>query len=156
MKLFRKNIVWHNVMMVMNCFVVWLNDEKRLALFLAGAIVRDTHYCESPPDLNIELEHWNSSRTWTCAEPEFRLISIKLGSSDNHYTTAPPAISGMGLLSSLCISPFSNSVTAFRNVFALDRSDISFFHLYFNTILFNIIFPGYFHYSTTKLFSATH
>ena len=55
MKLFRKNIVWHNVMLVMNCFVVWLNDEKRLALFLAGTIVRDTHYCESPPQAGLEL-----------------------------------------------------------------------------------------------------
>ena len=28
------------------------------------------------------------SRIWTCAEPEFRLWSMKLCSSDNHYTTA--------------------------------------------------------------------
>ena len=28
-----------------------------------------------------------ASRTWTCAEPEFRLYWIKLYSSDNHYTT---------------------------------------------------------------------
>ena len=29
-------------------FVVWLTDERRLALFPAGTIVRDTHHCESP------------------------------------------------------------------------------------------------------------
>ena len=28
-----------------------------------------------------------ASRTWTCAEPEFRLCWMKLCSSDNHYTT---------------------------------------------------------------------
>ena len=32
---------------------------------------------------------WHAaSRIWTCAEPEFRLIWIKLCSSDNPYTTA--------------------------------------------------------------------
>ena len=31
-----------------------------------------------------------TSRIWTCAEPEFRLCWIKLWSSDNHCTTAPP------------------------------------------------------------------
>ena len=29
-------------------FVVWLTDEKRLALFPVGTIVRDSHHCESP------------------------------------------------------------------------------------------------------------
>ena len=79
-----------------------------------------------------------ASRTWTCAEPEFRLISIKLGSSDNHHTTAPPAISGMGLLSSLCISPFWNSVTAFRNAFASDRSDCDRFFISTSILFFSI------------------
>ena len=32
----------------MNFFVVWLTDERRLALFPAGTIVRDPHHCESP------------------------------------------------------------------------------------------------------------
>ena len=30
------------------------------------------------------------SRIWTSAEPAFRLCWMKLCSSDNHYTTAPP------------------------------------------------------------------
>ena len=35
--------------MMMNCFfVVWLTNEKRLALFPAGIIVRDPHIRESP------------------------------------------------------------------------------------------------------------
>ena len=32
----------------MNCFVVWLIDERRLALFTDGVIVRDPHRRESP------------------------------------------------------------------------------------------------------------
>ena len=36
------------MMMMMNCFVVWLTDERRLALFPAGTIVRDPHHHESP------------------------------------------------------------------------------------------------------------
>ena len=34
------------MMMTMNCFVVWLTGEKRLALFPAGTIVRDPHHSE--------------------------------------------------------------------------------------------------------------
>ena len=38
-------------------FVVWLTDERRLASFPAGTIVRDPHHCESPArreqDLNL-------------------------------------------------------------------------------------------------------
>ena len=48
-------------------FVVWLTDERRLALFPAGTIVRDPYHRKS----------------------EFRLSWMKLCSSDNHYTTAP-------------------------------------------------------------------
>ena len=33
---------------MMNCFIVWLTDERRLALFPAGSIVRDPHHRESP------------------------------------------------------------------------------------------------------------
>ena len=33
---------------MMNCFVVWLTDERHLALFPAGTIVRDPHFRESP------------------------------------------------------------------------------------------------------------
>ena len=32
----------------MNVFVIWLTDEKRLALFPAGTNVRDPHHRESP------------------------------------------------------------------------------------------------------------
>ena len=33
----------------LNCFfVVWLTDERRLALFPIGTIVRDPHHRESP------------------------------------------------------------------------------------------------------------
>ena len=33
----------------LNCFfVVWLTDERRLALFPVGTIVRDPHHRESP------------------------------------------------------------------------------------------------------------
>ena len=44
-------------MMMMNFFVVWLTDERSLALFPAGTIVRDPHHLESPTrrdqDLNL-------------------------------------------------------------------------------------------------------
>ena len=47
----------HVMMTMMNCFVVWLTDERRLALFPAGTIVRDPHHLESPTrneqDLNL-------------------------------------------------------------------------------------------------------
>ena len=33
---------------MMNCFVVWLTDERCLAVFPAGTIVRDPHHRESP------------------------------------------------------------------------------------------------------------
>ena len=36
------------MMMMMNCFVVWLTDEIRLALFPDGTIFRDPHHLESP------------------------------------------------------------------------------------------------------------
>ena len=35
------------MMIMMNCFVVWLTDKRRLTLFLAGTIVRDPHHLES-------------------------------------------------------------------------------------------------------------
>ena len=34
-------------MTMMSCFVVWLNDERRLSLFSAGIIVRGAHNRES-------------------------------------------------------------------------------------------------------------
>ena len=66
-------------------FVVWLSDERHLALFPAGTIVRDTDHLESL-----------SSRIWTCAELEARLCWMKLSSSTplhhhttNHYSMVP-------------------------------------------------------------------
>ena len=45
------------MMMMMNCFVVWLTDERHLDLFPAGTIVRDPHRLESltqpKQDLNL-------------------------------------------------------------------------------------------------------
>ena len=35
-------------MMMMNCFVVWLTDERHSALLPVGTIVRDPHHCKSP------------------------------------------------------------------------------------------------------------
>ena len=52
-----------------------------LALFPAGTTVRDPHHHESATRLEQD---------WTFAEPEFKLYWMKLCSSDNHYTTAPP------------------------------------------------------------------
>ena len=41
----------------LNCFVVWLTDERHLSLFPAGTIVRDPHHRESPThheqDMNL-------------------------------------------------------------------------------------------------------
>ena len=64
--------------LMMNCFVVWLTNERRLALFLAGTVVRDPHIAD----------FWHgASRLWIWTEPEFRLSRMKLCSSDIHYTT---------------------------------------------------------------------
>ena len=60
-------------------FVVWLTDERRLALLSARTIVRD---------LTIANLRHAASRIWTCAEPEFRLCWMMLSSGDNHYTAA--------------------------------------------------------------------
>ena len=62
----------------------WLT-KRRLALFLAGTIVRDPHLLESPTRREQDF-------TWT--ESEFRLCWVKLCSSDNHYTTAPITMNG--------------------------------------------------------------
>ena len=58
-------------------FVVWLTDERRLALFPAGAIVIDLTIANLQPA---------ASGVRTCAEPEFRRSWMKFCSSDNHYT----------------------------------------------------------------------
>ena len=47
----------HRLMMMKNCFVVSLTNERHLALYPAGTIVRDPHHRESPTrceqDLNM-------------------------------------------------------------------------------------------------------
>ena len=45
-------------------FVVWLTDERRLALFSDGTIVRDPHHLESPTHRKQDL---NLCRTWVQA-----------------------------------------------------------------------------------------
>ena len=45
-------------------FVVWLTDEKRVALFPAGTIVRDPHHGKSPTRREQDL---NLRRTWAQA-----------------------------------------------------------------------------------------
>ena len=44
--------------------MVWLTDERGLALFPAGTIVRDPHHCESPktPRAGFEPAHNLSSQ----------------------------------------------------------------------------------------------
>ena len=45
-------------------FVVWLTNERRLALFPARTMVRDPHHCESPTRCEQDL---NLRRTWVQA-----------------------------------------------------------------------------------------
>ena len=65
---------------MMNCFVVWLTEERRLAILTARTIVRDPHHRESPKRHEQDL---NLRRTWLSCR------SIKLCSSYNHFTMAP-------------------------------------------------------------------
>ena len=60
-------------------FVVWLTDERCLALFPAWTVFRDPHHLES---LTLREQDLN------CVEPEFKLCWMKLCSSDNRYTTS--------------------------------------------------------------------
>ena len=64
-------------------FVVWLTEERHLALFPAGALSEI---------LTIAILRHTASRVWTCAEPEFRRNWVKLCSSDNHCTAAPHTV----------------------------------------------------------------
>ena len=65
---------------LVNCFfVVWLTDERRLALFPAETIVRDLHHRES----------------LTRREQSLNLRRI---CSDSHYTTAPHYAKNFGFL----------------------------------------------------------
>ena len=68
------------VVMMINCFVVWLTDERRLVYFRSDPL---------PEILTIANLQHAACRTWTSMEPKFRLCWMKLCSSDNHYTTAP-------------------------------------------------------------------
>ena len=43
-RLIQKKLQMNMIMMMMNCCMVWLNDERRLALFPARTIVRDPHH----------------------------------------------------------------------------------------------------------------
>ena len=46
-----------NLFIYLSCFVVWLIDERHLALFPAGTIVRDPHDRESPTGREQHLNH---------------------------------------------------------------------------------------------------
>ena len=67
------------MMMKMNCFCEWLIDQKRLSLFPAGIIVKDSYHIKSSKCreqlLNVHKTH-------------FRLCRIKLRSNDTHFTKA--------------------------------------------------------------------
>ena len=67
------------MMMMMNCFVVWLSNERRSALFLAETIVRDPQHRKSPTNSEQGLNLSSGLRT----------SLMKLCSRDNGYTTAP-------------------------------------------------------------------
>ena len=51
------NLIIVIMMLMMNCFLVWLTDEILFALFPSGTIVRDPRHRESPTrrgkDLNL-------------------------------------------------------------------------------------------------------
>ena len=49
-------------MMMMNSFVVWLIDERRLSLFPNGTIVRDPHHGKSLTCLEQDLKLRNKIR----------------------------------------------------------------------------------------------
>ena len=89
-------------------FTVSLTDERRLALFPAGTIVRDPHHRESPTRREQGL---NLLRT------EFRLSWMKLCSSDNHYTTAPSCV----LLIDKPNESFKNKKTFERNTLSTKK-----------------------------------
>ena len=59
----------NHMMMIMIVFVVWLTDERRLALFPAGTIVGNPHHDESPTRHEKDLYLCRSSGfvKWSCA-----------------------------------------------------------------------------------------
>ena len=75
----RYHLMMMLLMMMMSCFVVWLTDERLLALFHARTTVRDPHHRQYLQNA--------VRRIWTCPEFEFRLSWMKLCRSDNHYNT---------------------------------------------------------------------
>ena len=88
-------------------FVVWLTNERHLALFPPGRLSEI---------LTIANVRHPATRIWTCTEPEFRLSGMKLCSSDNCYTVAPhgennswspkifATVVGLGMLDTLAFS----------------------------------------------------
>ena len=51
----------------------------------AFSLISSQHHCQEILT-TLNLQH-ATSRTWICAEPEFRFCWMKLCSSDKHYTT---------------------------------------------------------------------
>ena len=81
-----KLFLWKKIqstLMMMNCFCGMVDRQKAFSLIPS----RDHCQRSSPSQISCTPQ----SRIWTCAEPEFRLSWMKLCSSDNHYTTAPPS-----------------------------------------------------------------
>ena len=76
MTCFRISVIWWWWWWWWIVFVVWLTDERRLALFPAGTIVRDPHHRGSPTRREQGL-NLRSGLVW-----------MELCSSDNHYTTS--------------------------------------------------------------------
>ena len=52
------------MMMMMNCFVVWLRDERCLVLFPVGTIVRDPHHRESLTRREQDQEEQKKNKTF--------------------------------------------------------------------------------------------
>ena len=61
---FHKFYLVHSLWWWWIVFVVWLTDERRLALFPAGTIIRDHHNRESP---TRRKQGFNLRRTWVQA-----------------------------------------------------------------------------------------
>ena len=64
------------ILMMMNCFCDRFTDKRHLA--------------QLPEILTTANLQHASRRIWTCAEPDFRHFCMKLCSSHNHSTMAPP------------------------------------------------------------------
>ena len=74
-------IFYKLTIMMMNCFCGMVDRRKAFSLIFSW-----DHCQRSSPS---RISDTPQAMVWTYREPEFRLIWMKLHSSDNHYTTAP-------------------------------------------------------------------